>query len=126
MGLASVPTIGRSLLGEVGYARLQQKLKPGQQAILIAANGTYSFKGSGYVRGGIFDRFEILQGDASVRFRDRTHTRLGDVAAEGAPDFRDVDLFIVPGVRAWIRCAMATAAPGAAPDSRARKGISNL
>ena len=38
-------------------------LKPGQQAILVASNGLYSFKGSGYVRGGIFDRFEVIQGD---------------------------------------------------------------
>ncbi len=96
VGLASVPTIGRSLLGDVAYERLQSRLEPGQQAILIAANGAYSFKGSGYVRGGIFDRFEVLQGDASIRFRDRTHTRLADVMAEGAPGFRDVDLFIVP------------------------------
>ena len=96
VGLVSVPTIGRSLLGEVAYQQLAGKLQPGQQAILIAANGAYSFKGSGYVRGGIFDRIEVLQGDTSIHFRDRTHTRLGDVMAAGAPRFRDVDLFIVP------------------------------
>ncbi|MGD5356975.1 regulatory protein NosR, partial [Xanthomonas citri pv. citri] len=53
--LVSAPTIGRSLLGEDGYKRLKDGLKPGQQAIVIAGNGTYSFKGSAYVRGGIFD-----------------------------------------------------------------------
>ena len=42
----------------------QQRLKPGQQAILVAGNGAYSFKGSGYVRGGIFDRIELVQGDS--------------------------------------------------------------
>ena len=83
----SVPAIGKRLLGDAGFAALQQSLKPGQQAILIAANGAYSYKGSGYVRGGLFDRFEILQGDNSVRFRDVTHTRLGDVHAAGAPTF---------------------------------------
>lgn len=92
----SVPAIGKRLLGEAGFAALQQSLKPGQQAILVAGNGAYSFKGSGYVRGGIFDRFELLQGDASIHFRDRTHTRIGDIAADGAPAFRDVDLFRVP------------------------------
>jgi NosR/NirI family nitrous oxide reductase transcriptional regulator len=92
----SVPAIGKRLLGEAGFAALQQTLKPGQQAILIAANGTYSFKGSGYVRGGIFDRIEVLQGDSSIHFRDRTHTRIGDVQAPGAPGFQDVDLFRVP------------------------------
>jgi NosR/NirI family transcriptional regulator, nitrous oxide reductase regulator len=92
----SVPAIGKRLLGDAGFAALQQSLKPGQQAILIAANGAYSFKGSGYVRGGLFDRFEILQGDNSIHFRDITHTRLGDIRAAGAPTFRDVDLFRVP------------------------------
>ncbi len=92
----SVPAIGKRLLGDAGFAAMQQSLKPGQQAILVAANGAYSFKGSGYVRGGIFDRFEVLQGDNSIHFRDVTHTRLGDIHAAGAPAFKDVDLFRVP------------------------------
>ena len=92
----SIPAIGKRLLGDSGFAALQQSLKPGQQAILVAANGAYSFKGSGYVRGGIFDRFEVLQGDSSIHFRDRTHTRLGDIRAAGAPTFQDVDLFRAP------------------------------
>ncbi len=92
----SVPSIGKRLLGDAGFAALQRTLAPKQQVILVAANGAYSFKGSGYVRGGIFDRFEILQGDASVRFRDLDNTRLGDVHVAGAPEFRDVDLFSVP------------------------------
>jgi NosR/NirI family transcriptional regulator, nitrous oxide reductase regulator len=92
----SVPAIGKRLLGDAGFDALQKSLKPGQQAILIAANGAYSFKGSGYVRGGIFDRIEVLQADSSIHFRDRTHTRIGDVQAVGAPSFQDVDLFRVP------------------------------
>jgi len=92
----SVPAIGKRLLGDAGFAALQQRLKPGQQAILVAANGVYSFKGSGYVRGGIFDRFEVLQGDNSIHFHDVTHTRLGEIHAAGAPAFQDIDLFRVP------------------------------
>ncbi|MGO4562574.1 4Fe-4S binding protein [Mesorhizobium sp. 2RAF21] len=92
----SVPAIGRSLLGDVVYDRLQKKLKPGQQAIVVAGDGAYSFKGSGYVRGGIFDRIELMQDGQGVRFRDRNHTRLGDLAAEGAPHLREIALFTVP------------------------------
>lgn len=92
----SVPTIGRSLLGEEGYERLRARLKPGQQAIVVAGEGAYSWKGSGYVRGGIFDRIELLQDGQSTRFRDRQHTRLGALAAEGAPDLREIGLFVVP------------------------------
>ena len=94
--LVSIPSIGRSLLGDKEYGNLQRRLKPGQQAILLAGGGRYSFKGSGYVRGGIFDRFQVIQGDAAIRFRDRDHKRLGRIAAEGAPGFADVDVFRVP------------------------------
>nr|WP_210183625.1 NosR/NirI family protein [Microvirga guangxiensis] len=92
----SIPTIGRSLLGDAGYEQLKARLKPGQQAIVVAGDGVYSFKGSGYVRGGIFDRVELLQGGQGIRFRDRNHTRLGDLAAEGAPPLREIALFVVP------------------------------
>ena len=92
----SVPGIGKRLLDPERYETLRKSLAPGQQAIVIAANGAYSFKGSGYVRGGIFDRIAILQGDQSIRFHDRDHMRLGEVHAAGAPEFRDVDLFRLP------------------------------
>lgn len=94
--VVSIPSIGRSLLGESEYRNLQKKLQPGEEAILIAGDGRYSFKGSGYVRGGIFDRFQIRQGDTSIRFHDRNHKRLRSLAAEGAPELKDVDLFRTP------------------------------
>lgn len=96
VALVSAPTIGRSLLGEDGYRRLKDRLKPGQQAIIVAGNGSYSFKGSAYVRGGIFDRIEILQEGNSTRFRDRNHTRLGALEAVGAPEFKEIGLFVTP------------------------------
>jgi NosR/NirI family nitrous oxide reductase transcriptional regulator len=92
----AVPTIGRSLLGEAGYHRLADRLKPGQQALIVAGAGRYSFKGAAYVRGGIFDRIELIQEANSIRFRDRDHTRLGNLETEGAPDFPEIALFTVP------------------------------
>ncbi len=94
--VVSIPAIGRSLLGEAEYKNLMQRLEPGQQAILLAGDGRYSFKGSGYVRGGIFDRFQLVQGDAKIRFHDFQHKRLRHISAKGAPDLRDVDLFLLP------------------------------
>ena len=96
VALATVPTIGRSLLGADGYEQLKARLQPGQQAIIVAGDGVYSFKGSGYVRGGIFDRIELLQDGSSTRFRDRNHTRLGQLAATDAPDLREISLFVTP------------------------------
>ncbi len=94
--LVSVPSIGRSLLGDAEYANLQNWLKPGEHAILVTGRGRYSFKGSGYVRGGIFDRIQLIQGDSSVRFRDRGHRRIGALAPDDAPNFTELDLFRIP------------------------------
>lgn len=94
--VVSIPSIGRSMLGEGEYKNLMKKLKPGEQAILLAGDGRFSFKGSGYVRGGIFDRFQIIQGDTSIRFHDQYHKRLRKIAAAGAPELKDVDLFRTP------------------------------
>jgi len=94
--LVSVPTIGKSILGDAEYKNLIKRLKPGEYAVVLAGDGLYSFKGSGYVRGGIFDRFQLLQGDNSVRFHDYNHKRLRSVKAVGVPDLKDVDLFIIP------------------------------
>lgn len=94
--LVSVPSIGRSLLGDAEYRNLEQRLAPGQHAVLVAANGPYSFKGSAYVRGGIFDRFELIQNESAIRFLDTQHKRLRRIAAAGAPDLKDVDLFRIP------------------------------
>ncbi len=94
--LVSVPAIGRSLLGDAEYKNLLTWLEEGEQAILLMARGRYSFKGSGYVRGGIFGRIQLIQGDNSVRFRDRQHRRLGEITADGAPTFTEIDLFKIP------------------------------
>ncbi len=96
IALVSVPAIGRSLLGDAEYGNLTMALAPGESAILVAGRGHYSFKGSGYVRGGVFDRIQLIQGDASVRFRDRQHRRVGAIEARGAPSFTEVDLFTIP------------------------------
>jgi NosR/NirI family transcriptional regulator, nitrous oxide reductase regulator len=96
VALVSQPAVGRSLLGENGFATLQQRLEPGQHAILIAGDGIYSFKGSGYVRGGIFDRIELHQDTETIRFRDRLHRRINSIQAAGAPRLREIGTFIIP------------------------------
>ncbi|WP_420542221.1 4Fe-4S binding protein [Sediminimonas qiaohouensis] len=96
VALVSAPPVGRALLGEAEHENLRSWLNEGDHAIMVAGRGMYSFKGSGYVRGGIFDRIVLIQDDISVRFRDRMHRRLGDIAAEGAPEYRETDLFKIP------------------------------
>ncbi len=94
--LASVPTIGRTLIGEREFANLQDWLDEGEHALLVAGRGSYSFKGSGYVRGGVFDRLVLVQGEQSIRFRDRDNRRLRTLEVSGAPSFDELDLFRIP------------------------------
>lgn len=94
--LVSVPAIGTAVLGEAEAANLETWLKEGESAIAVMGRGLYSFKGSGYVRGGIFDRIVLIQDDVSVRFRDRDHRRLNRIALDGAPAFTEMDMFRIP------------------------------
>jgi NosR/NirI family nitrous oxide reductase transcriptional regulator len=96
VALADVPSIGLSLLGEAEYQNLKNRLKEGEHAILVMGRGRYSFKGSGYVRGGIFDRIQMIQHDVSARFFDKQQVRVGEIVADGAPSFTEMDLFIIP------------------------------
>jgi NosR/NirI family transcriptional regulator, nitrous oxide reductase regulator len=91
----SVPPIGRSLLGDAEFEQLQKRLEPGGQAIVIGGEGRFSFKGSAYVRGGIFDRFELVQGADTIRFRDTDHLRIGDFAAKGARRLPEIGIFAI-------------------------------
>lgn len=94
--LVSHPAIAASLLGEATARNVADWLEPGDHAIAVFGRGLYSFKGSGYVRGGIFDRIVLIQDEISVRFRDRMHKRIVSVEAEGAPVFVEADLFKIP------------------------------
>ncbi len=96
LALADVPSIGLSLLGEAEYGNLKKRLKEGEHALIVMGRGRYSFKGSGYVRGGIFDRIQLIQDDISVRFFDRQQARVGAIMADGAPAFTEMDVFIIP------------------------------
>ena len=89
------PTIGRALLGDNQYRLLMQDLKPGEQAIAVLGRGLFSYKGSGYVRGGIFDRVQLRQFGNVISFRDMDHQRLSDVFAKGMPEFTEMSIFIV-------------------------------
>ncbi len=94
--LVSVPAIGKAVLGDADYTNLVNWLKPGESAVVVAGSGHYSFKGSGYVRGGIFDRIVLIQDDVTVRFHDRDHRRLVSLTTPGAPEFTEMDLFKIP------------------------------
>ncbi|HJW55645.1 MAG TPA: 4Fe-4S binding protein [Burkholderiaceae bacterium] len=94
-GYLNVPAIGASLLGEHGYQRLMQDLKPDEHAVFIIANGQVSFKGSGFVRGGIYDRIQVRQDPVTFTFRDTDYQNLYHLQPEDAPGFKESAIFIV-------------------------------
>ena len=94
-GHLNVPTVGISLLGEPVYRRLMAELKPDEQAIYIIGTGQTSFKGSGFVRGGIYDRIQVRQDPQTFTFRDTDYQNLYGIQAAGAPAFTESAVFIV-------------------------------
>jgi len=90
----NIPTIGRNLIGDSEYKWLQDELKEGEHALALMGNG-FSFKGSGYVRGGIFDRIQIHQGDNVFSFRDLDQYRINDIYSAGAPHFEEMSIFVI-------------------------------
>ena len=95
--MADAPQIGRSLLGEGTYKHLMGELQEGEHLVVILGNGSGSFKGSGFVRGGIFDRVFLRQRLASCMFTDIDYTNLPSLAVSDAPSFKEGAVFISRG-----------------------------
>jgi NosR/NirI family nitrous oxide reductase transcriptional regulator len=97
-GYLNQPTIGRAILGKDGYEGLMGRLKEGEHAIFIIANNSMdSFKGSGFVRGGLYDRVQVRQDKDSFTFRDLDYVNLWGISASGAPAFNESAIFIIRG-----------------------------
>jgi NosR/NirI family nitrous oxide reductase transcriptional regulator len=96
LGLFSIETVGRSLVSPSDYQAVTAWLNQKQAAIVVAGNGDYSFRGSGFVRGGIFDRIQLVQGDKTILFKDTDYRRLDAFAAQASPRFKEIALFRLP------------------------------
>ncbi len=92
--LATPAGIGRNLLGERLYNDLMDGLGEGDQAVLLAASGLYSFKGTGFARTGTFDRVRVVQGETVFQLNAADHRRVPSLAP-GMPEFREIGLFVL-------------------------------
>ncbi len=124
--LPAFPRSGEAFSARPNTTTSRTRLPKASRRYCVAGRGHYSFKGSGYVRGGVFDRIQLIQGDVSVRFHDRQHRRVGAIAASGAPSFTESTSSRSRPIPASIRRALATAAPGAASDRSGREGVPDL
>jgi len=94
-GYLNAPSVGRSVLGDNGYENLMSRLKEGDHAIFVIANGMTSFRGFGFVHGGIYDRILVSQDMDTFTFRDIDYVDLYGIAAAKAPAYSESAVFIL-------------------------------
>lgn len=97
--IADSPQIGMAILGKGTYRHLSEQLESNEHLFVVFGNGSNSFKGSAFVRGGIFDRVRIVQGLRELVFRDTDYENISRVRAEGAPAFKEGAVFISRGAQ---------------------------
>ena len=70
MAYVSVPAIGRNLLSEASWNKLQSRLDPDDHAILVMSRGRYSLTGDDFLRGSAPDRIVLRQDQLPIEMRD--------------------------------------------------------
>ncbi len=93
--LATPARVGRNLLGERDYNAIMAELEAGDQIVLVAGRGLWSFKGRDYRRSGRFDRLQLIQGNRAISFRADDHRPFEGLKAEAAPELREIAVFKV-------------------------------
>ena len=94
-GLIDSRQLGVPLLGERRWKMAKSDLKEGERLFIVFNRGTSSFKGSGFVRGGRFDRFRLEQGLRTATFRDLDYESISSPKLVDAPKFSEGGLFII-------------------------------
>lgn len=84
LAYVSVPSIGRNVLNESSWRKLQGRLEPGDHALLLMSSGRYSITGEDFVPGSVPDRLLLRQEKLPIDMRDLDQ----DVRfAQGIPAF---------------------------------------
>ncbi len=91
----TIPTVGRNFLGNRYYKELMTSLHSGDHALAVMANGDYSFKGIGYVRGGVFGRLHLMQGTSLIIFHGNDYRYLMGISLKGIPHFSQLATFVI-------------------------------
>ncbi|MCP5082923.1 MAG: regulatory protein NosR [Alphaproteobacteria bacterium] len=94
--LLTPPKIGQNLLGQHAYEALFAEMGAQDNAILVAANGLYSYKGTAWRRSGVFDRIEVVQGANTIRLSKDNYRFIDRLQVQGGPEFREIGAFKIP------------------------------
>lgn len=93
MAYVSVPSIGRNLLSEAAWQKLQGRLDPGDQAILVMSKGRYSLIADDFVRGSTPERIGLKQDQLPIEMRDLNLDLALKTDAAGGLDVESVTVF---------------------------------
>ena len=96
LGLATPARIGENLLGKLTHNRLAAALGADDQAIVIAAAGLVSVKGTAFVRSGRFERLQVVQGTQTFSLTTHGYLNVEAFRIVGAPEFREIGIFVIP------------------------------
>ena len=66
----NIPIIGKNLLGEAEYQRLLESLKPGEHALMVFNQGSYSYVSEDFIPQTVPTRLSIVQGEFPVDIKD--------------------------------------------------------
>ncbi|MDP2064065.1 MAG: 4Fe-4S binding protein [Phaeovulum sp.] len=92
----SVPGIAAQLLRGVERTDLFAMVEAGGAAIVVAARGDYSWRGSNYRYDGLFDRIALVQGDKTIRFNSRDQMSIYRLAVPDTPILTEISLLAIP------------------------------
>ncbi|NQV82858.1 MAG: regulatory protein NosR [Rhodospirillales bacterium] len=95
-GLISPPRVGENLIGKLDFNELLGGMAANDQIIVVVADGLYSFKGTGYIRSGLFDRIQLVQGASTIRLAKDRYRNVETFRIPGAPEFREIGIFTLP------------------------------
>jgi NosR/NirI family transcriptional regulator, nitrous oxide reductase regulator len=70
VALLSLPQVGRNLLDEAGYKKVEFSLSKGLHSLLIVSRGRLSFIGDDYVLAGGLNRMVLVQGGTEIELKD--------------------------------------------------------
>jgi NosR/NirI family transcriptional regulator, nitrous oxide reductase regulator len=70
VAMLSLPQVGRNLLDDAGYKKIEFNLKNGMHSLLVVSRGPYSFIGDDFVIAGGLNRLVLKQGESEIELKD--------------------------------------------------------
>lgn len=96
------------LLGADRYSRLEPQTGADDLLVLVAARGIYSVKGTAWKKTGMLERLELVSGGRAVTPSAHNQIAVEQLAADDAPQFREIMLLSIPPSSGIVRGNPAT------------------